>query len=104
MIDISDGLAPDLEHILEASQVGARLKEGKIPRRNQASLKEALYDGEDFELLFTLSPKNVDKLLRTRTPFSFYHIGEITGQNGKIILLDKNLQVREIHPKGFEHF
>ncbi len=104
MIDISDGLAPDLGHILKASQVGARLKEGKIPRRHQASLKEALYDGEDFELLFTLSPKKADKLLRTRTPFSFYHVGEITEQKGKIILLDRNLQVREIHSKGFEHF
>lgn len=104
MIDISDGLAPDLGHILKASKVGARLKEGKIPRRDQASLNEALYDGEDFELLFTLSPKKAEKLLRTKTPFPFYHIGEITGQPGKIVLLDRNLQVKEIHPKGFEHF
>lgn len=104
MIDVSDGLAPDLGHILEASQVGARLKEGKIPRRHQASLKEALYDGEDFELLFTLSPKNTEKFLRTKKPFPFYHIGEITERKGKIMLLDKNLQVKEIQPKGFEHF
>ncbi len=104
MIDISDGLAPDLGHIIKASQVGARLKEGKIPRRAQATVKDALYDGEDFELLFTLSPMKAEKFLQTKKPFPFYHIGEITGFKSKMILLDTNLQTRAIDPKGFEHF
>ncbi len=103
MLDISDGLAPDLGHILKESKVGARLKEGKIPRRTKASVKEALYDGEDFELLFTLSPAVVKKGIPT-SRVQLYHIGEITNQKGKLVLLDQNLQARTISTKGFEHF
>lgn len=104
MIDISDGLAPDLGHILKQSQAGARLKEGKIPRRLNASLKEALYDGEDFELLFTVSPKQLNRSIRIPKEFSFTHIGEITGRSGEITLVDQKLKVRRISTKGFEHF
>ena len=56
MIDISDGLAQDLGHILKASRVGAMIDEERIPCRPGAGVNNALYDGEDFELLFTLSP------------------------------------------------
>jgi thiamine-monophosphate kinase len=54
MIDISDGVIADLGHILSESRVGAVIDEDLIPKRRGAQLKEALYDGEDFELLFTL--------------------------------------------------
>ncbi len=54
MMDISDGLSGDLNHILKASRVGARLDFASIPRHKGVSLSQALNDGEDFELLFTL--------------------------------------------------
>ena len=59
MIDISDGLVTDLTHICEASGVGANLDSKKIPisaaakRMKGPALHHALYDGEDYELLFT---------------------------------------------------
>ena len=61
MIDVSDGLASDLGHIVRDSDVGATLYEDKIPKSRKASLKEALYDGEDYELLFTLSAKKAEE-------------------------------------------
>ena len=63
MIDISDGLSGDLNHILKESQVGARLDTAFIPRYKGVSSSQALNDGEDFELLFTLSPKSACSLM-----------------------------------------
>jgi len=63
MMDISDGLSGDLNHILKASRVGARLDHASIPRQRKVSLSQALNDGEDFELLFTLAPKKARALM-----------------------------------------
>jgi len=63
MMDISDGLAGDLNHILKAGKVGARLDHASIPRHKGVSLLQALNDGEDFELLFTLSAKKARLLM-----------------------------------------
>lgn len=71
MIDVSDGLVADLYHILEESGVGACLSEGSIPiseaaaliQDNRSPLEHALGDGEDFELLFTVSPDDGRKLI-----------------------------------------
>jgi thiamine-monophosphate kinase len=53
MMDVSDGLAKDLASLAPRGCVPA-LVEGAVPRRKGASLKEALGDGEDYELVFTL--------------------------------------------------
>jgi len=96
MMDISDGLSGDLGHILKAGKVGARLDHASIPRHQGASLSQALNDGEDFELLFTLSPARARSLMdwqaRQRS-FYFYPIGTITAD------------VKEkTDPKSFSHF
>jgi thiamine-monophosphate kinase len=91
MIDTSDGLAADLWHILEESRVGAVLEESAIPispaarglSDGKSALEHALADGEDFELLFTVSPQDGHKLL-SEPPFStpVSHIGDVvTGTN-----------------------
>jgi thiamine-monophosphate kinase len=55
MLDVSDGLAKDLS-TLTPKGLAPALFEALIPRRSGASLKEALCDGEDYELLFTVAP------------------------------------------------
>jgi thiamine-monophosphate kinase len=57
MIDISDGLAADLGHVLDASGVGVILDD--VPVADGATLEDALGGGDDYELLFTL-PSGVD--------------------------------------------
>lgn len=98
MIDISDGLAADLHHILDESRVGAVLRAQAIPvsdaaRRSddgRTPLEHALGDGEDFELLFAVSPEEGRTLLANppiATPLS--HIGEIVaGTDCELILPD----------------
>jgi len=104
MIDISDGLAQDLDHIIKASHVGAKIYEDKIPLRKKANIKHALYDGEDFELLFTL-PKRKAKLLTNlnKCTFPFYSIGEITKSKG-IQFVDRKANTSKLHQNGYTHF
>lgn len=105
MIDISDGLAGDLGHILEKSDMGAVIYEKLIPRAKGASLNEALYDGEDFELVFTLPPFFANKLLRTGArKFPFYYIGDIVSKEEGFMCLDKKGKRRPVLKRSFSHF
>lgn len=105
MIDISDGLAADLGHILEESRGGAVIHGAQVPRNKNASLDQALFDGEDFELLFTLPRTQGQRLLKTRhNPFRFYPIGEIVHRNQGLSLLDPKGRKRNLLSKGFKHF
>lgn len=105
MIDISDGLAADLGHILRESRKGARLEEGLIPRRKGASLREALNDGEDFELLVTVPPAAAKRLCRARGDrFKFYRIGEIVGRRYGLQMRYQDGRCQKIQPAGFTHF
>jgi thiamine-monophosphate kinase len=91
MIDVSDGLAADLHHILDESQVAAVLDESAIPISDAAHsagdgrtpLEHALADGEDFELLLT-APANDARRLLQAPPFStpLTHIGKIVKGQG----------------------
>ncbi len=104
MIDISDGLCADLGHILIESQLGAVIYEEKIPRNPKATLNNALYDGEDFELIFTLSKKEAALLQKIKTPFRFYPIGEIVGRKNCLWLIDRKARKVRLPLKGFTHF
>jgi len=104
MIDISDGLILDLSHILEQSTAGAVIYENLIPVSIQArNLDEALYMGEDFELLFTMPKKQAKKLLMNN-PFGFKPIGEIINKRLGLRLVDKNSNDKPIPLKGYRHF
>ncbi len=73
MLDVSDGLAADLQHIVEESGVGVILEESAIPispaartaaeKDGRSALEHALSDGEDFELLFTVPDEDAARLL-----------------------------------------
>lgn len=117
MIDISDGLIQDLHHICQASKVGAIVHESKLPlspalvqigRDNRLKYnKLALDGGEDYELLFTLNPHDVNKLIRlfNRSSSPLTVIGEIQSRSSGITLARKNGRRKKItEPMGFNHF
>ncbi len=110
MIDVSDGLAADLHHLLKMSHVGAVLEAGAIPisqaaidaNDSKSPLQHALSDGEDFELIFTVSSDDGRRLLATwnnSTPIS--HIGVITGEPG--CWLRTGDQREPLPPLGWSH-
>lgn len=108
MIDISDGLSSDLNRICKASQVGAIVNAEEIPiseqaRKNDDPLNSALNDGEDFELLFTLTQRDCSKLLGSwAEPVPITPIGEITKTNDvRLKMLDG--QIRDLPAEGYDH-
>ncbi len=118
MIDLSDGLAGDLRHILKASNVGAELllpalpvsRAAKIAARSKTGAKPAtaaaLTDGEDFELLFALPSRQAVPLLDAwKKKFHGLRltcIGKILEKPG-IVLRDK-YGVRPLQEHGYVHF
>jgi len=104
MIDISDGLAGDLGHILKQSKVGAVIYEDLIPVSKEArGLKDALYMGEDFELLFTLPLKEARRLLKKKLAI-FRPIGKIVDKKPGLVLIDTKNREKKIASRGFQHF
>ena len=117
MMDISDGLAGDLRHILKASHAGAELLAKAIPISRAAkaaakfessakpALLAALTDGEDFELLFTAASKDAVPLLdawKIQFPDTRLScIGKITASEG-ITLRDKD-GLRPLTVHGYTH-
>lgn len=111
MIDISDGLASDLMHICKASGVGAFIEEANVPIHDEARMQAlefqidpitcALSGGEDYELLFTVSPKDLDKV---RFMDSVYIIGEIVPKEDGITLHTTGGQIHPITAQGWKHF
>jgi thiamine-monophosphate kinase len=108
MIDISDGLSSDLNRICQQSQVGAIIDAEKIPVSNDAEntenpLDSALNDGEDFELLFTVSQADCQRLLdEWNEPIIITQIGTIT-DNRKMQIKMPNGQISDLLPRGYEH-
>lgn len=111
MIDVSDGLSADLYHILEESKVGAILDASQIPIHEDVTiaqdsrnpLEHALGDGEDFELLFTLSPENGKRLLENPMfDAKVSHIGMITGKQENLIRMEDGETV-PLLKTGWEH-
>jgi len=105
MIDISDGLVADLGHILQESGVGADIFKDDIPANKDVSFKQALYDGEDFELLFTLPEKKTKGLGMSKSvQHQFYEIGRIVDQRQGLSLIDGKGKRQPLVVKGYTHF
>lgn len=113
MIDISDGLSSDLNHLCAESKVGALINAADIPidplvtelsgRRALDPLMLALHGGEDFELLFTVKPDLAGKLPKRVDGVSLKHIGEVTDAvNG--IRISEGSRTWNLEPEGWEHF
>ncbi|MDP6686256.1 MAG: thiamine-phosphate kinase, partial [Candidatus Omnitrophota bacterium] len=105
MIDVSDGLLADLGHILESSRKGAVINEKDVPlSRNVKDFNSGITEGEDFELVFTLSKKEEKRLIK-KWPFraKITKIGEICKKKN-LRILRKNGKKEIIKPIGFTHF
>ena len=62
MMDLSDGLGADLPRLARASGIGFAIEESALPRHRGSSIQRAINDGEDYELLFALSPNDAAAL------------------------------------------
>lgn len=104
-IDLSDGLAGDLGHILEQSRVGACLEWESLPLseavreyiQDTADWSMPLVAGDDYELCFTVSPEKSSLLTMT-----CHKIGIIEPEAG--LRLKKNGKIEPIKAKAYEHF
>lgn len=114
MIDISDGLASDLNHICRQSGVAAAIRAEAIPmsaafvkycgEKKKNKLDLALTGGEDFELLFCVRRTLLHQVEALATRYPICRIGEIaTGDSGVIIKNEDGKGVR-LERAGYEHF
>ncbi len=108
MMDISDGLASDIHRLTRASGVGAFIAEDSVPMTNPGlGIQRALTDGEDFELLFTMTPKEAARLtldVRTRKLTPFHPVGKIVNSKHGIQLVNLKGVSEPLLEEGFDHF
>jgi thiamine-monophosphate kinase len=108
MIDVSDGLALDLSRIIKASNVGAIIYKKLVPLSKDAvSFEKAIKEGEDFELLFTMNPDEVDRLVRlsrSKIRTRITRIGKVVAAQNGIKLVIGCVGKKRIDPKGYLHF
>ena len=115
-IDISDGLSGDLRHICEESHVGVELDLGTLPlspaclayaaSRTLDPVDLALTGGEDYELLFTVSPRQRPGLERTalKQRFTLTCIGHIHPLRFGMQALSSHGRRRKLTNRSYEHF
>ena len=111
MIDVSDGLASELFHICQQSKVGAFIEESGVPIHQDAQLMAikfkldpitcALSGGEDYELLFTIDPSDLDKV---KFLPDIYIMGDIVPQEDGVKLHTKGGNIHPIKAQGWNHF
>ncbi|MBI3614889.1 MAG: thiamine-phosphate kinase [Candidatus Omnitrophica bacterium] len=109
MIDLSDGLGPDLTRLCRASGAAARIDAHEIPRRKGCSLSQALTEGEDFELLMAVGRPEADRLLawsRRNLRCGLRRIGRIVrrGQGPVVQVVDPEGRPIPVSLTGFKHF
>jgi thiamine-monophosphate kinase len=101
MIDVSDGLQKDLHRICSASSTAARIDGRVIPTHSECCASDALMDGEDYELLFTV-PKAMMGDLSVAWPFdtALTEIGEIVEGSSGTVSIEPTGELG----RGFDHF
>lgn len=115
MIDISDGLAGDLDHILQASGVDGIIQEAQLPlsktfkahvKKNPAIKEMALSGGEDYELLFTTAPSNEASVMALAKDLGLQvtTIGSVKKGNGVLEVQDRKGSSRPVAIKSYDHF
>ncbi len=109
-IDLSDGLARDLHHVVSASRVGARIDAAALPLRvvadgRRASIAQALHDGEDFELLFALPPRHLAALALDPAfaGVALVLIGSVVEASLGVTIVQLDGRIEVLPVGGFEH-
>ncbi len=112
-IDISDGLAQDLSHILQASQVGARLQMAQLPiaatlatyATPAQQLQWALTGGDDYQLCVTMAPTQylAAKQCLVDHGIALTRIGEITATGG-LQCVQEDQSLLELATLGYQHW
>jgi thiamine-monophosphate kinase len=115
-MDLSDGLSTDLARLCVASRVGAKLYPSKLPspvipaaaarilsKGIPIPLQLALHGGEDYELLFTVSPHRAKKLNRAPGGAALTEIGEIT-RSHRVIVVEPTGRATPLKSQGWDPF
>lgn len=116
MMDLSDGLAKDLSRLCIASAVGARVRLADVPIPDAVRaaataldldpLSLAISGGEDYELLATIAPTEVEparERLRDRFGVTLTQVGDIVEEPG-LVAVDAHGAESTLEPKGWDHF
>lgn len=111
MIDVSDGLASEVFHLCKQSNLGAFIEESGVPIHPDAEMQAinfgldpitcALSGGEDYELLFTIDPNDVEKIKYLP---DIYMMGEMTAAEDGVKLHTKGGNIHPITAQGWQHF
>lgn len=111
MIDISDGLASELFHLCDQSEVGVHIFDEKLPIDTKVSTTAldfnlspttcVLNGGEDYELLFSIKQSDFDKIKGNP---NMTVIGHFTGKDSGLYLVDKQGSAIELKAQGWDHF
>lgn len=115
MIDVSDGLVQDLGHLVDASDVGARIELDALPvspsmRRLEDEGAGRIDDwllggGEDFSLLMTVAPDDVGELtaVAEEHEYSIHDVGVVVDDED-VIVVDRDGNCVEVSTPGYSHF
>jgi thiamine-monophosphate kinase len=100
MMDLSDGLGADLPRLAKASNLGFKIDREKLPLARGAKIGEAISDGEDYELLFAISPLDSARLERAwRKKFPKLLLTRIGALTQRL-----NNSTSQLLPGGYLHF
>jgi thiamine-monophosphate kinase len=98
MMDLSDGLGADLPRLARASKVGFRIDADRLPLNRGASIDNAISDGEDYELLFAISPRESKQLQnKWRKKFPKLPLTRIGQLNQKSEIQNRKLKGGYVH-------
>ncbi len=112
MIDVSDGLSSDLMHLCRQADVGCHVYEANVPINNETynqalefnmdPITTALSGGEDYELLFTVSPSDESKLNGQEIDITV--IGKIVAKEKGLMLQTRANHLHELVAQGWNSF
>ena len=111
-IDVSDGVAADLGHILGRSGFGACIEASRLPLSEpfrgafdapEAAWRAALTAGDDYELLFCVPEEKQEELARRLPMDAYTRIGEIRREPG-LVCLDAAGEPLDLTDTGYQHF